>query len=281
MGDIFSSLESMGFGGLNNVKIYDDDSEEKAKTKQEVKKEEKINEADFLFDKKVQCPVCDNEFKTKTVKTGKARLLGSDTDLRPKYKGIDPIKYDAIVCPCCGYSALSRYFSYMTTAQAKLIKDNVSANFKGVNDNVTIYTYDDAINRHKLALLNTIVKKSKNSERAYTCLKIAWLYRGKAENLTPDMPDYNKILKECTQNEQQFMMNAFEGFVVSQAKEDFPICGMDDATFTYLLADVARRCNKIDIASKLLSNIIVSRNANAKIKDKARDLRDQIKSEKQ
>lgn len=280
MGDIFSSLESMGFGGLKNIKIYDEDNEGKKTKQQEQKKEEKVNEADFLFDKKIQCPVCDKEFKTKTVKTGKARLLGSDSDLRPKYKGIDPIKYDAIVCPGCGYAALSRYFSYMTTAQAKLIKDNVTANFKGVNDNVSIFTYDEAINRHKLALLNTIVKKSKNSERAYTCLKIAWLYRGKTESLTPETPDYEKLKKDCIANEQQFMQNAFEGFVASQAKEDFPICGMDDATFTYLLADVARRCNKIDIASKLLSNIIVSRTANAKIKEKARDLRDQIKLEK-
>ena len=83
MSEIFSDLSSMGFTGLKNVKIFDDDEEKKKNAKQEgAKAGPQYNEADFLFDKKVQCPVCDNEFKTKTVKTGKPHLIGSDPDLR-------------------------------------------------------------------------------------------------------------------------------------------------------------------------------------------------------
>ena len=40
------------------------------------------------------------------------------------------------------------------------------------------YSYEKAIERYKLALYNTLVKKGKNSEKAYECLKISWLYRG-------------------------------------------------------------------------------------------------------
>lgn len=108
MGDLFSGLESMGLGGLSNVRIYDEEKQDSQKGSAEAAKHV-VTEEDFLFDKKMQCPVCDKEFKSKTVKTGKPRLLGSDSDLRPKYSGIDSIKYDAIVCPNCGYAALSRF----------------------------------------------------------------------------------------------------------------------------------------------------------------------------
>ena len=103
MGDIFTGLESMGFGGLSNIKIYDDEKKEQGKEGSGKEPVHVVSEADYIFEKKIQCPVCDCEFKSKTVKTGKPRLIGSDSDLRPKYSGIDSIKYDAIVCPNCGY----------------------------------------------------------------------------------------------------------------------------------------------------------------------------------
>ena len=278
MGDIFGSLESMGLKGLSDLKIYE---EEKKEEKSEVKAEEKepvIVEADFIFDKKVQCPVCDKEFKSKTVKTGKPRLIGSDSDLRPKYSGIDSIKYDTIVCPHCGYAALSRFFSYMTSTQAKLIKDNVTASFTGLPETGDTYTYDEAIARYKLALYNTIVKRGKNSERAYTCLKIGWLYRGMKENAPATLPNVDAYKKACEKSEREMLSNAFDGFMASRAKEDFPICGMDEATFDYLLADLALRTGNLETATKMATNVILSRSANTKLKEKARNLRDAIKA---
>lgn len=275
MSDIFSGLESMGLGGLNDVKIFEeekkDSSKEGAKAAEHV-----VTESDFIFDKKIQCPVCDNEFKAKTVKTGKPRLIGSDSDLRPKYSGIDSIKYDAIVCPHCGYAALSRYFGYMTTAQANLIKENVSSKFKKQPESGDTYSYDEAINRHKLALFNSVVKKAKVSERAYTCLKLAWLYRGKRENLPAGSEAEQK---ECEKNETEMLTNAFDGLSAARSKEDFPICGMDESTFDYLLADLAARLGNYDFAVKMSSAVIVSRTAKTNLKEKARDLRDRIKNQ--
>ena len=278
MSDVFSGLESMGLVGLSGVKIYEEEKKENKQDDAQSVSERVITEEDFIFEKKIQCPVCDNEFKTKTVKTGKPRLIGSDSDLRPKYSGIDSIKYDAIVCPNCGYAALSRFFGYMTTAQAKLIKDNISSQFRKQPEDGATYTYDEAINRHKLALLNAIVKRAHASERAYTCLKIAWLYRGKRENLDPKAENAAQVIKECEQNETEMIANAFEGFVSSRAKEDFPICGMDESTFDYLLADLAARLGKYEIAARLASNVIVSRTANTKLKERARNLRENIKN---
>lgn len=280
MSDVFSGLESLGLTGLSKVKIYE---EEKPEPVKEIAKEVTVpvvQEVDFLFDKKILCPVCNQEFKAKTVKTGKPRLLGADSDLRPKYSGIDSIKYDAIVCPNCGYAALSRFFSYMTGAQAKLIKENVTSSFKGFSEKGDTYSYEDAIKRHKLALYNSIVKKSKNSERAYTCLKIAWLFRGMKENLPADTKDAAKVKEQCSKSELEMIESAFEGFSVSRSKEDFPICGMDECTFDYLLADLALKLGKLDIADKYASSVIVARTANTKLKERARSLRDIIKKNK-
>ncbi|MBR2057863.1 MAG: DUF2225 domain-containing protein, partial [Fibrobacter sp.] len=36
--------------------------------------------------------------------------------------------------------------------------------------------YDTSIERYKLALYNSMVKRAKISEKSYICLKIAWLY---------------------------------------------------------------------------------------------------------
>lgn len=279
MANLFQGLESMGIKGLDGLKIYEEEKKVETKTADTSKSSEPVYvESDFLFDKKTQCPVCDKEFKCKTVKVGKPRLVGSDSDLRPKYAGIDSIKYDAIVCPNCGYAALSRFFSFMTSAQAKLIKDNITATFTGLPQSGEVYTYDEAINRHKLVLLNTIVKGGKNSEKAYVCLKIAWLYRGMRENIPEGIDNKEAFITACNNFETEMIQNAFEGFLASRSKENFPICGMDTATFDYLLADLAFRVGKYDVADRLSAGIITSRNTNTRLKEKARGLRELIKT---
>ena len=239
MANLFSGLEAFGLGKMSDLDVYasEDKSSKITDNSAQVNEKEKIVEADFLFEKTYNCPVCEKEFKVKTIKTGKIKLISADTDLRPKYQNVDSLKYDAIVCPHCGYSALNRFFNYMTSAQAKLIREQISASFKGINEDGDEYTYDDAIARHKLALVNTIVKRSKVSERAYTCLKTAWLLRGKAETLPEDTPDYDEQIEQLQNEELEFLTNAYEGFAEAFSKEMFPMCGMDEHTVTYLVAD--------------------------------------------
>lgn len=279
MSSLFSGLEEFGLGKLGKIDIYGTDESDAKKNGLDKKEKPKFNEADIIFEKTFRCPVCEGEFKSKTVKTGRVKLISADTDLRPKYHLVDSLKYDAIVCPGCGYSALNRFFNYMTAAQAKLIKAQISSNFKGMPDEGEIYSYDDAIARHKLALVNTIVKKGKISERAYTCLKLAWLLRGKSENLPADTPDYDKVKKELAVEELEFTKNAYEGFMSAFEKELFPMCGMDEITTTYLVADLARRCGKYDESSRWISRVLISKDANERIKAKAREIKDLIKEE--
>lgn len=278
MANLFSGLESLGLGNLSGMKLFENKEKEKAEEKKSSEQVE-VKEADLLFDKTFTCKVCDKEFKSKMVRTGKVKLIGSDNDLRPKYQHVDSLKYDAIVCPYCGYAALNRFFNYMTDTQAKLIKTNISANFKGLKEGEDILTYDEAITRHKLALVNAVVKHAKASEKAYTCLKLGWLLRGKAETLPADTPNLEAVKKQMAAQEKEYMSNAYEGFMEAFSKEPFPMCGMDELTMTYLTADLARQIGKYDEALRMIARVLTAREANERIKSKARDMKDLIRAE--
>lgn len=279
MGNLFTGLDSLGLGNLSSMDVYE--NEEKKEVKPQAPAKPEINEADLIFDKNYTCPVCEKEFKAKAIKTGKIKLIAADSDLRPKYQAVDSLKYDVIACPICGYAALNRYFNYMTASQAKLIKQNISQSFRGLGQEADVVTYDNAIMKHKLALANTVVKRAKASEKAYTCLKTAWVLRGKAENLPQDTPDYKKVKEGLMAEEREFLQNAYDGFMEAFPKEVFPMCGMDENTVCYLIGELARRTGHFDDAKRWVARVLVSKNANDRIKQKAMELKDKLTSETQ
>lgn len=278
MANIFAGLESLGLKVSKNIEVYEEEKKEVKGSGEGESKPKELSEEDLLFDKSYTCPVCDKEFKSKMVRTGKAKLVSADTDLRPKYQEIDPLKYDAVLCPNCGYASLNRYFNFVMGSQAKVIKEQISQTFEYKSEGDKIYSYDEAIMRHKMALLNTVVKKGKTSERAYTCLKLAWLFRGKREEMMKGeykQEEVDELLKE----EVEFLENAHEGFVTAFSKEGFPMCGMDQHTVVYLVAELARRIGKIDEAKRWVSKVLVARDANKRIKDKALALKELLQEE--
>lgn len=236
--------------------------------------EKEHSETDYLLKKTYTCPICDKTFKALTVKAARPRLLKRDMDMRPVYKYIDIEKYDCIVCENCGYAALTQYFDKLSENQVKIIRNEVCKKFQGIEAAGQFYTYEEAIFRYKLALANAIVKRGKMSERSYICLKIAWLYRGKREMLgTED----DKKKKELYNLEIEFIKKALNGFKEASMNETFPIAGMDEWTFDFLLAELSIECNEPGDALKLLSNIIVSRNAPDRVKERAKELREYLR----
>lgn len=277
---LLSGLGELGLGKLEGAKLYD----EKKKTDEPVKKapvqEKPFDENDYLFDKSCECVVCGEKFTYRAVRTGKARLVSTDPDLRPRYDKIDPLKYDVICCPKCGYSAITKYYGGITSGQAKLIKQAVAGKVRGLK-NSGILSYDDAFKRYQVALACSIAKKGRTSEKAYTALKMAWCIRGKKEVYPVDAEDYEEVMKECRENEQEALKAAYEGFTKARSEETFPIAGMDTATYDYLLAELAYRFEDFDTAGRYISGILISQSANPRLKDKARELKDRIHETKQ
>ena len=129
---------------------------------------------------------------------------------------------------------------------------------------------------YKLALFNSIAKKGKVSEKAYICLNISWLLRGKAEEIEASS-EGNKALAEAVRKEEAaFYQQAYDGFLKAIATEMFPMCGMEESTVEYMMAVIALRLGKLDVASRFVSGILGSQTANRRLKDKALELKSKI-----
>ncbi len=282
MAGIFSGFEKLGLGNIAGGSLFEDPKKKEAAAKQEApqRKLSLVNEEDYLFDKKIKCPVCEDEFDAKTVRTGKVRMKNVDIDLRPDYDELDQNKYDVIACPYCGYAALGRYFPTLNKRQIDDIRVKISMNYKKIEQDGPTYSYEYAKSLYQLALANAVVKKAKNSEKAYICLKTAWVIRGETQRLDPNEDSYDEKKAANDAQEKELLSNALNGFVMARQSEEFPIAGMDSSTLDYLIAALAVETDDFDTASKMVSEILTSRVANSRIKDKARNLKDIITEKK-
>lgn len=259
MGDMFSGLEELGFSNLPKVELFKDEKTEALK-----KKDEKpVNPADYIYKKKYSCPNCEKDFENFAVRPSKIRHGKSDTDLRNYFEPFDPLYYDVILCPFCGYAALTTYFASLREKQSELIRENISKKFN-TREYPIVYTPKIAIERHKLALYNAIVKEAKNSEKANICLKLTWLMRDAGD----------------AAGELEFQKHALDGFCKAYESEEFPICGMDPLTLAYLIGELSRRAGDLNRALKWLGRVITARNVNTRLKNRAVEVKELINTER-
>ncbi len=281
MAGLLSGLESLGLGKLENVDIFEKEKkEEKAAAEANVHKEPEFVETDFIYDKSFKCPVCDQPFSAKIMKTGKAKLKKTDFDLRPIYEGFAAEKYDVLLCPICGYAALGRYFTSLLPTQVKMIKEQISSNVVLTKYNDETYSYEQALERYKLALACAVVKRGKVSEKAYVCLRMAWLLRSYREYLAAQEGENKAMIESLQAQEDEYEENAYRGFLEARTSESSPIAGMDSTTLDYLLAQLSFHLKDYTTCSRMVSGILTSPSANARIKDKVRDLKDQLTAAK-
>ena len=264
LGKVFSSLKSLGFKDVDKLEIYKKKEEKVVKiSSKDSGKDKKIDVNTLLFDRKVKCPVCGQEIKMRVVKSSVARIKSKDTDTFIRYDIINPYLYDVWVCPICGYAALKSEFSKLRSYQIEDIRMKISNEWRG-KTYPDIYDEEIAIERYKLALLTAVVADFKDSRKAILCLRLAWM---------------NRILKKENE-EQYYLKNALKGFKSAYSNEDTPIYGLDTYSLMYLIGELYRRTGEIDEAIKWFSNVLASRGANYKTKDKARDMRDLAKEMK-
>lgn len=282
MDKILSGLAKFGLNENLVKNLFEEESSQKRKEEEtSAKKEvEQPKETDFLLLKSVTCPVCENAFRTLAIKSGRARRKEPDVDLRPRFEYIDTNKYDIASCPKCGFTAIHRYFSHLAPVHAKLIREGVLSQLKTPPaKNITqleVVDYDTAIELYKIALYTSVVKKAKNSEKAYTCLKIAWVLRGKMEELSLDEEKNKEAIEACQKDYDTFYQQAFDGFVKAMSSETYPMAGMDQSTVDFLIAAMAYNLEKYEYAARFVSEIIVSQTAPSNVKNRARDLKDLI-----
>jgi uncharacterized protein (DUF2225 family) len=254
--NIFSGLEDMGLGKLDELQLFGKKQEAKEDTAE--KKEE--SPLVHLYDQEVTCPICGNKFKVKSVKASSYRVMKKDSDFFIRYANVNPYFYDVWLCNVCGYASMKSDFNKLRSFQIEKVQKNISMKWTGRNY-PELYTAEVAIERYKLSLYNSVVIEAKASRKAMNCLKIAWMYR----------------LLEDEKNEQLFLNQALSGFTEAYSTEDFPLYGMDRFTSEYLIAELNRSVGNYDEANRWYGKVILASNAPQKIKDLARDQRDLAK----
>lgn len=229
-------------------------------TKDSIELNDNIDKLKNIFLKEINCPVCENIFKTPVVKAKSPRIASKDSDLFIRYTVENPYFYEVWLCPNCGYAALKTDFEKIKTYQKKLVKERVSP--KWINREYDLpFAENIAIERYKLALVNSIMIESNFSTKAIICLRIAWLYR----------------LLEDETNEVNYMKQSLSAFNEAYLKENLPIYGLDRFSIMFLIGELNRRIGEDTIALKWFSEVIVSIGANQKIKEMSRNCKDKIR----
>lgn len=291
---LLSGLEKFGLDikGDLDITATDKDKDSKKPEKSSKKEMVKLDEKDLVLKKTVTCPVCDYQFKTLTTKTGRAKKLEPDRDLRPNHEGIDTLKYDVCSCPRCGYTAMHKYFDHVSSMQIRWLRDAVCSKFTPTEEkDYETYTYDESVDFYKLALVCSIAKHSKLSEKALVCLRISWLRRAQIADIKKrakeeaaahngkvslEMAEEFKSIENLKSEQDAFYKQAYDGFMKATSEETPPYAGMDEKTVDYLLANMAVYFKEYSTASKLVSTLLQSPNTPSRVKDMCMDLKDEI-----
>lgn len=272
MDSLFSGLDAFGMEEIDTKDLFADTMGEPIEGMSQI---EEIDIAELLYDRPVRCPVCNTVFNARTVKQGVTKMEGTQVNLRPIYKTVDLICYDVVHCEVCGYTALNRNFKKLSDRQVKQVKEKISMKFIG-KKYPEVYSYDIALERYKMALYTDMVIARKEVDKAYLCLKITWLlesliYQTKSEEEKEGLRQAYQI----------YVDNAYKGFSKNYSHVTFPIFGMNQSTYQYLLGSLAYAAKDLKNTSYWLGKIMLSPISSARIKDKARDLKAKIDEDKE
>jgi len=256
---LLEGLDKFGLQDLENLELYAQPKETPKKI--EVKA---FQIGSYVYEKEFTCPSCDSTFTGAVMRSGKMRPVSIDYDLRPIFREpIQPVFYDVLICPRCGFAALRRSFRPMSEWQRETIAALITPRFKPVAYPLQL-TLAMAIERYKLALLCAMIRNARDGEKAYICMKLAWLSRSARDELS----------------EMVYLQSAYTGFAAAYTKENFPICGLDEHTVMYLMAAFAKAGERYDEAMRLVGTLITDRTTPARLKERARDLKASITAER-
>lgn len=208
-----------------------------------------------FYEKNIKCPVCNNEYHTLRVRSKACRVEKKDEDFCTHYKGVNPLFYEIIVCPCCAYSASESTLGDLSQEDIHKLKETFSGKLIE-RSFCSERSLIDAIDSFKLALYTANIKKAKNSIIAGLCLRLAWLYRFAGD-----------------EKENVFLKYALENYQEAFSKEKLPIGSLDEVTMLYLLGELSRRAGMLQEAIVWFSKAVASpeRKNNPRIERLARE----------
>lgn len=191
-----------------------------------------------LYEKKILCPICNEEFITQKVRFSKLRLIRRDKDFFSYYEGLNPLKYSIFVCPNCGFSATENKYVNISEEEKKIILKEISSKWNK-RAYGGIRSIDDGIGSHKLALYIGNLLDYNKIDLGSLCLSIAWLYR-----LKQDEEEYRFLELAVNLYEEGYYTESLVG------------TNMDELRLGYLIGELNRRLGNREKAIKWFNTVI-------------------------
>lgn len=200
-----------------------------------------MEEVSSLYNSKIKCPVCESSIEYTKVKSKSIRLLKQDTDFCPWYEEENPIFYEAVICPECGYGSHVTTFEKVNRHEKAKIKEKITPrwNKRAFTGSRTI---EKSLEAFKIVLMNLVAREADKSDIAKICLRIAWLYRYKG-----DEEQENRFLEFALKNYKM----AYHGEELSDGKLDEYIC-------MFIIGELSKRLGKLNESSQWLSRLVTS-----------------------
>ncbi|MCR5421300.1 MAG: DUF2225 domain-containing protein [Lachnospiraceae bacterium] len=235
-----------------------------------------IDEEMFIFDKHYECPVCGQKFRSKSVRAGKMISDGRDVDLKPRYVNVDGIKYRPVVCAECGYANMDNSFTNITKKEAELLRNSLINN--NFIDDIYARDYKEAYEAYKAIVRCDLIRCVKNGKRAHTALYAAWLLRSWREYMEILGVTISETALMRKEEELKLLKYAYKNFKEAEIREDFPINGIPEATFDYMMAALAYEIGEIFEAERYIRITMHKRELKPIIRRYAEDLMEEIKA---
>lgn len=211
-----------------------------------------------LYEKKMECLYCKKTFPTLKVRTKSIRIARTESDFQPIYEDqqVSALYYNVFVCEHCGFSFTEDFSKYFAPGVSEEIERQITSkwvhhDFKGER------TVDQAIQAYKLALVCANIKKEKFIITAGILLRLTWLYRS-IENKSQEM---------------RFLKMARDHYMESYSTEDYRSTQMTDVRVMYMIAELSRRLEDYQTATRFFSRVIESQRVGgeAKLVDMAKE----------
>jgi len=199
-----------------------------------------VNQLSPLYDKKVLCIFCKRTFNTKRVRSSFIRIKRIESDFCKVYKEktMNPLFYEADVCPACGFTSTEAFSQgFPNGTKEEIAKQFIKWKSQDFGKERTV---SEAIKALKLAILSAVLKKESSVVTGGIYLRLAWVYRS--------IKNYNE--------ERRFLLAAFSHYKLSYESGDYIGTQMTEMRLLYLLGELARRLEKNDDAGLYFTSVI-------------------------
>ena len=204
-----------------------------------------------FYEKNVECIHCKKSFPTLKVRTKSIKIEHTESDFQPVYADnhVNAIYYNVFVCQHCGFSFTEDFNKYFAPGVKELLEEQVCNkwiphSFQGQR------TVFDAIQAYKLAFLCATIKKEKYVITSGLALRLAWLYRS---------------LNNHGQ-EMRFLKLARDHYMESFSNGDYGTTQMSDTRIMYMIAELSRRLEDYENATRFFSRVIESQRTGGEAK---------------